>query len=255
MTQSRFVGVDGCPEGWFSVGLDGRGRYEVGVFKTFKELLDRYAGAELVLVDIPIGLPEGAGGRDCDREARRRLEARRSSVFPTPTRRTVEQAARSPWDYRRALEVERQFAGKGISQQAFRIAPKIAQVDRALLERGPNATPQVREVHPELCLWALNHKRPMKYGKKKAEGEKERLEVLQGIEPHAREIFDAACSRFLRKVVARDDIVDALALAVTGHRGHGQLRAVPDDPPKDARGLPMEIVYWDPVEEYDRTFR
>ena len=188
MTQSRFVGVDGCPEGWFSVGLDGRGRYEVGVFKTFKELLDRYAGAELVLVDIPIGLPEGAGGRDCDREARRRLEARRSSVFPTPTRRTVEQAARSPWDYRRALEVERQFAGKGISQQAFRIAPKIAQVDRALLERGPNATPQVREVHPELCLWALNHKRPMKYGKKKAEGETERLEVLQGIEPHPGDI-------------------------------------------------------------------
>ena len=73
MTQSRFVGVDGCPEGWFVVGLDGHGgRYEVGVFKTSKELLDRYAGAELVLVDIPIGLPEGEGGRDCDREARKR---------------------------------------------------------------------------------------------------------------------------------------------------------------------------------------
>ncbi len=203
MTQSRFVGVDGCPEGWFVVGLDGRGRYEVGVFKTFKELLDRYAGAELVLVDIPIGLPEGEGGRDCDREARKRLGARRSSVFPTPTRQTVRQASESPRDYRAACDVERRLTGKNISQQAFRIAPKIAQVDRSLLERGPNAAPQVREVHPELCLWALNHKRPMKYGKKKAEGEKERLEVLKGIEPCAREIFDAACSQFLRKVVGR----------------------------------------------------
>ena len=246
MMQSRFVGVDGCPDGWFAVGLNRHGGYEVGVFKTFKELLDRYAGSELVLVDIPIGLPEGEGGRDCDREARKRLGARRSSVFPTPTRQTVKQASESPRDYRAACDVERRLTGKNISQQAFRIAPKIRQVDKALLERGPNAAPQVREVHPELCLWALNHKRPMKYGKKKAEGEKERLEVLKGIEPCAREIFDAACSQFLRKVVARDDIVDALALVVTAHLGHHRLQTVPDRPPRDAKGLPMEIVYWDP---------
>ena len=246
MTHSRYVGVDGCPRGWFGVGLDGHGGYEVGVFNTFNELLDRYADAELVLVDIPIGLPEGEGGRDCDREARRRLERRRSSVFPTPTRQTVRQAAESPGEYRAACDVERRLTGKNISQQAFRIAPKIAQVDRALLERGANATPQVREVHPELCFWALNRNRPMMFNKKKAEGERERLDLLEGIEPQAKEIFNAACGMFLRKEVARDDIVDALALAVTGHRGHGRLRTVPDHPPVDAQGLPMEIVYWDP---------
>ena len=216
------------------------------MFGKFQELLAHYADADLVLVDIPIGLPEGAGGRDCDREARRRLERRRSSVFPTPTRQTVRQAHKSPRDYRAACNVERRLTGKNISQQAFRIAPKIAQVDQALLERGPDATPEVREVHPELCLWASNQRQPMKFNKKRPEGETERLDLLEVIEPRAREIFNAACTEFLRKEVAKDDIVDALALAVTAHRGHGQLQTVPDDPPRDARGLPMEIVYWDP---------
>ncbi len=246
MTQSRFIGVDGCPQGWFAVGLDEHGGYETRVFGKFQELLAHYSDADLVLVDIPIGLPEGAGGRDCDREARRRLERRRSSVFPTPTRQTVRQAYESPRDYRAACDIECRLTGKNISQQAFRIAPKIAQVDRALLERGPIATPQVREVHPELCFWALNRNRPMMFNKKRAEGETERLDLLQAIEPQSGEIFNAACTKFLRKEVARDDAVDALALAVTAHRGLGQLQTVPDDPPRDACGLPMEIVYWDP---------
>ena len=29
MSKSKFVGVDGCPYGWFSVGLDNSDGYEV----------------------------------------------------------------------------------------------------------------------------------------------------------------------------------------------------------------------------------
>ena len=246
MAQTRFVGVDGCPAGWFSVGLDGHGGHEAAVFPTFNDLLYYYADAELVLVDIPIGLPEGEGGRDCDREARRRLERRRSSVFPTPTRQTVRRAAESPGEYRAACDVERRLTGKNISQQAFRIAPKIAQVDWALLERGLDSVPPVREVHPELCFRALNRNQPMTFNKKKPEGERERLQVLERFEPRTGKIFHAARTKFLRKEAASDDIVDALALAVTAHLGHGRLQTVPDRPPRDAKGLPMEIVYWEP---------
>ena len=57
MSKSQFVGVDGCPYGWFSVGLDTATGYEVKAFRTFRKLLDHYAEARLVLVDIPIGLP------------------------------------------------------------------------------------------------------------------------------------------------------------------------------------------------------
>ena len=62
MARSEFVGVDGCKGGWFSVGFDQDGCCETEVFPTFCELLAHYSGAKLILVDIPIGLPEGREG-------------------------------------------------------------------------------------------------------------------------------------------------------------------------------------------------
>ena len=247
--QGEFVGVDGCRAGWFSVGFDRRGNYEVEMFRAFIELLLHYGGASLVLVDIPIGLPKGPEGRDCDREARKLLGPRRSSVFPAPTRPTVQQAAESPGDYRRANEIERRFAGKGTSKQTFAIAPKIAEVDRVMEASDGSARRLVREVHPEVCFWALNNRQPMRFGKRTEEGEDERLRVLQGIEPKAQGIFDRACSKFARKDVARDDILDALVAAVTAYLGQGdegRLQTVPAHPSTDSTGLPMEMVFLAP---------
>ena len=240
MTDWMAVGVDGCRAGWVGVGLGGGGGgHQVEVFETFGELLAHFRDAELVLVDIPIGLPEG---RDCDREARRLLGRRGSSVFPTPTRERVERAAAAPRDFfGGASAVERRVAGKGLSRQAFAIAPKIAEVDAVVRARGAGVRPVVRETHPELCFLALNDGAPMAFGKKKRGGEAERLEVLRRAEPQAEAIFAEACSRFLRKVVAQDDVLDALAAAVIASRG--RLRTVPTAPPMDARGLPMEIVF------------
>ena len=242
-SKIEFVGVDGCPAGWFSVGFDRCGDYEAEVFASFSELLACYGDARLVLADIPIGLPQGPERRGCDSQARKLLGRRRSSVFSAPTRQTVEQAAASPKDYRGALEVERSFAGRGISIQAFAISPKIAEVDALLLSRHASATPTVREVHPELCFWSLNNRRPMEFSKKKSQGKAERLRVLEGIEPRSQEIYQAACSRFLRKIVARDDILDALVAALIARERTDRLQTVPEHPPKDARGLPMEMVF------------
>ena len=250
MAQSEFVGVDGCRGGWFSVGLDRGDGCEVEMFESFKELLDHYRYAKLVLVDIPIGLPVGPGGRDCDREARKLLGPRRSSVFPVPTRLPVEQAEASPHNYGGAMEVERRLAGKGISKQAFGIAPKIAEVNEVMLVLSEDASPSIREVHPELCFWALDGRQPMRYWKKKREGETERLRVLKGIEPWTPEVYDSARSKYLRRVVAKDDILDALVVAVAAHRsqtGRGRLRTIPEVPPKDAAGLPMEMVYLESI--------
>ena len=47
MTKSEFVGVDGCRSGWFSVGFDGNGCYELKVFPAFSELLGYYRDAKL----------------------------------------------------------------------------------------------------------------------------------------------------------------------------------------------------------------
>ena len=242
----NFVGVDGCPYGWFSVALDCGDGYEVKVFKTFCELLTHYNDAKLVLVDIPIGLPEDEEGRACDLGARKLLgQPRGSSVFRTPTRRTVKQAAREPRDYWAAVDNERKVAGKGISRQAFAIAPKIAQVDEVMAARGPGATPLVKEVHPELCFWGLNDRHPIEPSKKKRTGFDERLSVLKGIESRTQEIFDQASCKFRRKDVGRDDILDALVAALVARCGYDQFQTVPEVPPNDAKGLPMEMVFYD----------
>ena len=243
----EFVGVDGCRGGWFSVGFDGDGRCETKAFKTFEELLDCYEDAKLILVDMPIGLPEGPGGRNADREARKKLRPRGSTVFPTPTRRTAQQAAESPKDFAAAGKVELESAKKGISKQAFAIAPKIAEVDKLMLARGKVAKPCVREVHPELCFWGLNGRKPLKSGKKTEPGQTERLRILQEFEPRAKDILDKASTCFPpKKGVARDDILDALAAAVVAQRGQDKLQSVPKVPQKDPRGLPMEMVYYLP---------
>ena len=243
MTKIEFVGVDGCPAGWFSVGFDRRECYETMVFTSFGELLAHYSGARLVLADIPIGLPEGPERRECDRLARKLLGRRGSSVFPAPTRQTAEQAAASPKDYRAALAIERRFAGKGISRQAFAISPKIAEVDAVLRSLPTGAEPMVREVHPELCFWMLNNERPMRYSKKKSTGRAERLAVLKEEDSRSEEIYEEACSKFFRKVVGRDDILDALVAVFVARERADRLRMIPEVPPRDAKGLPMEMVF------------
>ncbi len=242
MSKVEFVGVDGCPAGWFSVGFDRFGGNEVEVFTTFEGLLAHYSHARLVLVDIPIGLPEGPERRECDRQARKLLGRRGSSVFPAPTRQTVEQAAASPKDYRAALAIERRYAGKGISRQAFAISPKIAEVDAVLRPRSAGAKPVVREVHPELCFRAFNDCQPMAFSKKRSAGRAERLGVLRKEDSRSEEIYEQACSKFLRKVVGRDDVLDSLVAALVARERQDQLRTIPEVVPIDGKGLPMEMV-------------
>ena len=246
---SLFVGVDGCRCGWFSVGFDAHGRYELKVFSGFGELVAYYHEAKLILVDIPIGLPDRRDERDADRCARKRLgNPRQSSVFRTPTRKTVGQVFSSPKDYDKANRVERKIAGVGLSRQAFEITRKIAEVDKTLLAQDHVAGPLIRESHPEICFWALNRKQPIKFNKRRPAGAMERIRVLEKVEPRTQQIFDEACCKFLDRVhgAAEDDILDALVLAVTAYRGHRQLKTLPERPAKDAKDLPMEMVYYIP---------
>lgn len=243
---SLFVGVDGCRSGWFSVGFNTQGHYELKVFSAFGELLSYYHEAKLILVDIPIGLPDRRDERDADRCARKRLGSRRSSVFRTPTRQTVCQVSRAPRDYGAANERERRTAGVGISRQAFAIARKIDEVDSVMLNPDRSARPRIRESHPEICFWALNRKQPMKFNKRRPAGAMERIRVLEKVEPRTRQIFDKACCGFLDRGAAEDDFLDALVLAVTAYGGRSRLETLPDRPPKDARNLPMEMVYYVP---------
>jgi predicted RNase H-like nuclease len=50
-------------------------------------------------------------------------------------------------------------------------------------------------------------------------------------------------SKFLRKDLAQDDILDALVLAVTALSQPQSVVTFPSNPPHDGMQLPMEIVY------------
>lgn len=244
------VGVDGCKGGWLAISLALSWTWEMGIFANFLQLWKKYHHAGLILVDIPIGLKErGPGERLCDREARIRLGRKRaSSVFPAPYRPTIYYARHNP-DYQEVSLVNRKSGGKGISRQTFGIIPKIREMDE-FLRKYPEARKVVRETHPEICFWALNGGRPLAYSKtRKGEKEKgwaERLDILERIFPPARDLFGQGLASFRRREVLRDDLLDALAAAVTALLGMGKLTTLPPVPETDSLGLPMEIAYYLP---------
>jgi predicted RNase H-like nuclease len=237
--QMDFVGVDGCRTGWFWVGLKASDRHKVGIARTTDELAAIAQAAKLVLIDIPIGLrDQGALERLCDLEARRVLGAPRgSSVFPAPTRPAL--YARS---YEEACDINFRICGRRLSRQTWGIATKIRGIDELLRSRV-DLRQTIRECHPEVCLWSLNKKRPMSGNKKRKAGRAERLAVLKRFLPRAEAVVDRAAKTYRRKDVALDDIIDALALAVTARRGHARLRTLPVYPERDAFDLPMEIAF------------
>lgn len=238
-TGRPFIGIDGCRAGWFCVLLDGVGGGSCRVAPDACAVGELVRDAAGVLIDIPIGLPDaGPDGRACDREARRLLgRGRASSVFPAPARRTLD--ARS---YAQALELNRQATGRGLSLQAWHIVSKIREID-ALLRANQALQGVLREAHPELCFWALNGRRAMRYNKQRREGQQERLRVLQTVFPHCHALFAQTCADTPRRVAGRDDILDAMVCAVTAKLGSDSYRTVPVTPPRDGQGLAMEIVY------------
>jgi predicted RNase H-like nuclease len=234
-----FIGIDGCPAGWFCVVLDDRDHWSFCVEQNEYGVGELAAGADSVLIDIPIGLCDtGPDGRMCDRGARRLLgRGRASSVFSAPARRTL-----AATRYQDALELNRQATGRGLSLQAWGIVPKIRAID-ALLCDNRALRGLLRECHPELCFWALNGRQAMQFNKKQGQGQQERLAVLEPYFPQCHALFAQASGEFLRRQVARDDIIDAMACAVTAKLGYGGYRTLPPRPQRDGQGLPMEIVY------------
>jgi hypothetical protein len=71
----------------------------------------------------------------------------------------------------------------------------------------------------------------------------QRLAVLQPYVPQARQIVEQALASYPRRILARDDIVDALVLALSAAMPPERLASLPALPPRDAHGLPMGIVY------------
>ena len=238
----KYIGIDGCRDGWFCVSLGENGDWSCRVILDAQSLGEYARHANSVLIDIPIGLLDsGPDERHCDTQARKLLtQPRSSSVFPAPARQSLQAN-----DYQDALVINRESTGRGLSKQSWAIVPKICEIDN-LLSTQTELQGVIRECHPELGFWSLNGKSAMQYNKKTKEGKQERLAVLEQFFKPCFELFEQASSKFLRRQVAHDDIIDAMVCAVTAKFGYNDYTTVPPLPLKDARGLPMEIVFWLP---------
>jgi predicted RNase H-like nuclease len=234
----KHVGVDGCKAGWFAVTRNGES-LAWQLFSTINELVTVFSNAKRILIDIPIGLPwADAPIRPCDRLSRQVLgRPRRSSVFPVPTREAL-----TADGIETARKINRMMIGRSIGAQTWGISPKINEVDRLLLNFREKAH-RIREVHPEVCFWALADRKPMKYRKTSVEGRNERLHILQQYEPGVTALLGDVLSRTLRKQVQADDILDASVAFVTAEAKRGDLASISVEPLHDPLGLPMEMLY------------
>ena len=198
------VGADATPAGWVCAALSGL-VVEVRVLGHDPALIAKeWPEAGVIGVDIPIGLPD-AGRRRADDAARGFVGARRSSVWPTPTRAVLE-AEWSP-----ALHV---------SIQAHGMRKRIFAVERSGDQR-------FREVHPEVTFAFLNGREPLE-PKRTWAGLRQRLTLLAGAGLEPPPVRAPA-----------DDVFDAVAVAWTAARiARGEAQTLPADP------APGEPVIW-----------
>jgi predicted RNase H-like nuclease/predicted enzyme related to lactoylglutathione lyase len=202
----RAAGVDLARGALAVVVLEGNRVVDAFRCETFADAL--LIDAEVVGVDVPIGMPE-AGARAADEEARRFVGERASSVFPTPIRAVLEAPT-----YADARRVATELTGKSISAQTYALGRRILEVDE-----HAHRDERVIEVHPEVSFHELA-RRPLR-SKHRLEGLVERRALLEeaGIE------VPASAPR-----IAEPDLLDATIVAWTAQRyARGDALPLPAD--------------------------
>jgi predicted RNase H-like nuclease len=248
-----FVGIDGCPGGWIAVLLSPNGIASTAWIRTggMGTWLREGGSSRLVLIDMPIGLPDSSwanrrGGdttRGCEREARQLLGPRRSSVFNPPARSALGVAIEE------ASGENLRELGKKLSRQSLGILPKIREIDEVLSARDISTSgATIWEAHPELAFRALNGGRPMRHWKRTREGMQQRLRLLERFRPGVRAFIRKEALLYSRSIVGVDDLIDAFVLSLSAQRGYPKsYRVLPSVAERDSQKRPMQMVYWDPA--------
>lgn len=200
-TPPRVLGVDACKKGWVGITSSLRAYFGVSIDKLVAAA-EADGALEVVGIDIPIGLPT-ACPREADRLARTLVGKRWPSVFLTPVRAALEAPTHAE-----ATALSVAATGKGISQQAFALGPKILEVD--IWVQATSRT--VIEVHPEVSF-ATMAGHPLEHPKSTWAGVEERRSLLAavGIVLPA-DVGDAGA------MAAVDDVLDAAAACFTAAR-------------------------------------
>ncbi len=234
----KCVGIDSCKKGWAAFWQYSSGSYVFKIYNDISALMQEHKDADCLLIDIPIGLPETRQDELArpDQELRKRLPGKKSSVFNTPCRQAVyiqdKQAAK-------ARNIE--FLNKSLSEQSLGFSRKIREIDEFLLE-NPQYIGRLRESHPEYGFAVLNQGKPLLSKKSEVSGLDERIRLLTRYFTYTEQAIHEITSQYRKQVI--NDFLDAMVLSVIGCIGMQKgFETIPEEPQKDCKGLPMEIVY------------
>lgn len=232
------VGIDGCRNGWIAACLHPAGS-EIRHFSTIAALMEQYAHADVLFIDIPVGLARNTAEARFRPEqyARKLIPRKAAAIFNAPC-----QKAAYCRTYAEANETNKATIGKGLSKQSYHICNKIREVD-TFIKENPALRDKLMESHPEICF-ALMHPslQPILENKKTAVGRRKRLQTLQSMEKEAKYIEENIASvKELQQV--QDDVIDAFCLAVAAKFGIiNGFRTIPEQPRRNNEGIWMQMV-------------
>jgi predicted RNase H-like nuclease len=216
------LGVDVARGRWVAVRLEGGLFAADDLDARLEAVLARHGDAEVVGIDVPIGLPALGEARPCDVAARAALGPRRSSVFLAPAEELLRTASHAEASARSVAAT-----GKGISIQAHGLR-------HAILEAAPLAAadPRLHEVHPELAFLRAAGGRPLPGGKKTWAGQHARRALLRELGIVLPDRLAAAGG------VPVDDVLDAaIAAWAADNIARGDGRSLPAGAAPGARGV------------------
>ncbi len=227
----RALGLDGTPEGWCGVVLADGAVVDAFVVAAASEAVRRAAPAA-VAVDIPVGLVD-ARVRQADAAARARLRGAAQTVFNAPPRALIEAWREGAvTTHAQATALADRVTGAGISQQAWRLVPKVAEVDELAGSWGAGLC----EAHPELAFRTLagGERLPRK---RSWSGLLRRRALLAAVGVVVPDDFEGG------QRAAADDVLDAGACAwvAAGLAAGEPLRSHPAEPSQTDGGRPIAI--------------
>jgi predicted RNase H-like nuclease len=205
----KLIGVDGAKRGWVAVVWQPPEPPEVASFTSIQGIHQAYPQAQVIAVDIPIGLPRGLDDfpRLADREAKRFLGRHHRSVAYIPPREVLEEPT---------IETARNRAhdlGFKVQRQAYGLREKALEVANFI---GRLSTPHpIREVHPEVSFRALAGEKDLRHRKNTWNGfvERHRLLAEQGLDVLLEPFAGPATVH-----VDVDDVLDAAVAAWSARR-------------------------------------
>lgn len=233
--KHSYLGIDGCKFGWIAVEIVDEVNFNFKLLKNITAIKE-YENAQ-ILIDMPIGLGDELIERNLDYEAKKLLSpSKKSSIFMPPCRDAVYAAT-----YEQAKEINKKITEKSISIQAWNICNKIKEIDQFLINKSTKNL-FLQEAHPEICFTILNDGNSLSSKKSTPLGQTERLELLKRNFKNAEKIYSKIINSTLRKDVKKDDILDAMALAICAFNAKNQDALILKNKPlKDSKNLEMSL--------------